>query len=348
MVFYARQKKKMAKGLRIRVGANSSVSRAMGIVGGYLLDSTIGELPSPIHPLVHYGRYANFAQEIFWSDTKAGGLRYLAALAAPIALFGLVPRGWKRETFATYLALGRRSLVQHVEEVLTHLEAGDIAPARRALSMVVGRDTAELTFEAIASALVETLAENFNDAVAATIFWEGVGGNRFSLLHRVANTADAMVGHLNKRYVNFGFVSAKTDDALGYLPARLGSLALILGGGGATLAQVIKIVRLSHSQSRAHPSPNAGLMEATLANMLDVALGGPITYDGVLSDRPKLGGSRGATPADVRRAIEVVDRASLWMVAIGVAIALSPGLKVTTNSNNSYDSGPLAADGSPC
>ncbi len=202
-----------------------------------------------------------------------------------------------------YWGLAARSLG---DETLRASEAPDLEAARRELAMIVGRDTAALDEPEICRACVETVAENCSDAVVAPLFWYALGGPVALWTFKAVSTLDSMVGYRNERYRNLGWASARLDDLLVLIPARLTWLliaasAFLLGerAGGA--------LRIGWRDGRKHPSPNAAWSEAAMAGALGVQLGGPATYGGVASMKPLLGDpDRPIGPRTVRCAVRVM------------------------------------------
>ncbi len=305
-----------------RKGINTWTRRAAVIVAALAADTVIGEAPNSIHPVALYGRTMNFVEEILWTDTLAGGLRYLIAGSALALVAGSASRGLAGEVLGVYTALGRRSLIEHAQKVQETLVEGDLELARKRLSAMVGRDTAELNESAIATAVIESLAENFNDAVVASLIYGNFLGSPGALLHRAVNTLDAMVGHRDRRYYYFGKASARLDDIMGWIPARVGAAALALERPAKSLAVLARARR----EAMAHPSPNAGLLEATMAHLLGVSLGGEATYQGRLSARPTFGPSRPAQPSDIDLAISKVNAATRRLAGALIGIDLLLGL----------------------
>ncbi|MDR0548976.1 MAG: adenosylcobinamide-phosphate synthase CbiB [Deltaproteobacteria bacterium] len=180
-----------------------------------------------------------------------------------------------------------KDLLDHVHKVEEALTQGDLPEARRALSWIVGRDTASLNAEAIRRAEIETLAENFSDGLVAPFFYLALGGPVLAWIYKAANTLDSMVGYKNPAYLYFGRFSAKLDDVLNFLPSRIAALILI---GAAYLAKIDfkGAYRLWRREGRFHSSPNSGQTEAAMAGALGVKLGGPNFYAGLLVDKPEI------------------------------------------------------------
>ena len=217
-----------------------------------------------------------------------------------------------------YWGLATRSLG---DETLQASEASDLKTARRELAMIVGRDTATLDEAEIGRACVETVAENYTDAVVAPLFWFVIGGPVGLWTFKAISTLDSMVGYRNAKYRDLGWASARLDDAAALVPSRL---AWLLIGLAAWIAgeRPGNALRIGWRDGRKHPSPNAGWSEAAMAGALGIQLGGPATYGGVPGFKPLLG-----EPVDpinratVRRSVRVM------RVAATLAVAFAWGVR---------------------
>lgn len=245
---------------------------------------------------------------------RIGGIVTLAATVGTAVAAGLAASrlpGPGRILAAT-LGLAQKSLYDHVVAVAKALEMDDLPAARLAVGKVVGRDTATLHASGVAAAAIESLAESFNDGVVAPAFWLVLGGLPGLYAYKAVNTADSLIGHKEARWMDFGWAAARSDDIMNLAPARLaGALIAAAGGRGWRV-----MLRDAHH----HASPNAGWPEAAMAGALGVRLGGPVAYDGVMTDRPVFGEGPAPTAGDLRRALTLYVRACglLWaMVAVG-------------------------------
>jgi len=214
--------------------------------------------------------------------------------------------------FSTTL-LAQRSLHDHVAAVLRPLTAGDLDGARRAVAHIVGRDTAALDEEGVATAAIESLSESFCDGIVAPAFWFLVAGLPGLLVHKAINTADSSVGHKDERYRHFGWASARADDLMNLIPARIAGLLICVAGLGG--------VRVMFRDAPRHASPNGGWPEAAMAGVLARQLGGTVTYDGELATRALLGGGPRPDAASLRTALGIYWRACvmLWLIVGGLA-----------------------------
>jgi adenosylcobinamide-phosphate synthase len=285
-----------------------------------LVDALCGE-PRRWHPLVGFGRLANFIEAQFYGDVEISRTqRRWRGVVAVLVL--LLPLTWLAWWFATlphighffsalflYLAIGHRSLHQHAQQVIDALGANDLPLARQFTAYMVSRDTDNLDETGISKAVVESVLENGNDAVFATLFWFAVLGAPGAIFLRLSNTLDAMWGYKNQRYEWFGWAAARLDDVLNYIPARLTALTYALLGN---TAQAINCWR---KQAPVWKSPNAGPVMSSGAGALDVQLGGIAIYAQQKIQRPDLGCGRTPQCSDITAAQQLVFRGVvLWLI----------------------------------
>jgi adenosylcobinamide-phosphate synthase len=215
--------------------------------------------------------------------------------------------------------IAQRSLYQHVTDVATALERGGVIAGRAAVAKIVGRDTGALDAAGVARAAIESLAENFSDAVVAPVFWMAIAGLPGVALYKAINTADSMIGHRTPRHEAFGWAAAKLDDLVNLPASRLSALLLV---AAAALNESAAAWRAVLRDASRHRSPNAGYPEAAMAGALGLSLAGPRVYDGVTIDDATMGdGRRDATSADIRRALALYRYADAILIALVAAIA---------------------------
>ena len=216
-----------------------------------------------------------FAGLLFW--LLVTGLMIGTFALLHIVLARLHPAlAWGFDTFVVYQTVAATDLRRHVVAVASALRNGDLPLSRRRLSMIVGRDTADLGESEIARATIESVAESLNDGIIAPLFWAALGGAPTALLYRTANTLDSTVGHRTERQEKFGKVSARLDDALNWIPARITALLFWLLNPRLPWRQVAQVI----TEARTHASPNAGWSEAAMAHTLGLRLGGTNLYHG--------------------------------------------------------------------
>jgi len=276
-----------------------------GLAAGYVADLLLGD-PRRLHPVAGFGQMASRAEAAVYAPTRARGLAYTALLVAGAGAAGeLAARAGPGRpvvlAVATWTALGGSGLVRTAARLADHLEAGDLDGARRALPALCGRDPHALDAAGLSRAALESVAENTSDAVVGALLWGAIAGPGGVLAYRAANTLDAMVGHRTERYADFGWAAARLDDALNWPAARLSAALTVLCAPlvGGSPARTWTMIR---RDGGAHPSPNAGRVEAAFAGALGVRLGGPLAYAGLAELRPTLGDGAAPSAADVRRA----------------------------------------------
>ena len=313
--------------MRLRISGCGGIALPMILVVALLLDAAFGEprwlwdrLP---HPAVLMGRLVG------WCDARfnRGGERKLKGtlVAAGLTFTGLV-LGWLihlipdhgvLEALAVAILVAQKSLVDHVRAVARGLRHS-LAEGRRAVAMIVGRDTAQMTGADISRAAIESAAENLSDGVVAPVFWYLVLGLPGIVAYKLVNTADSMIGHLTPRHQDFGWASARLDDVLNLIPARLTAFLIALTHGWIDPAPILR-------DAPKHRSPNAGWPEAALAPVLNVALSGPRSYNGIRKDYPWVWpeGRRDPGPGDIDAAADALWRVWAVLLAVAVLVALT-------------------------
>lgn len=256
--------------------------------------------------------WPNLARRILGAATLV--LAVLASGGAALLVEGAIRSvagqwSWLLIALAAWPALAQRSLLEHYRPVEAALARGDLPAARRAVGMIVGRDTAQLDEAGIARAGIESLAESFCDGVVAPLFWLVLLGLPGVWAYKAINTADSLIGHPEPPLRAFGWASARSDDLANLVPARLSALFICLAGPGGW-----RVLRRDHAR---HASPNAGWPEAAMAGVLRVRLAGPVRYDDVVADKAWLGDGGEADVAAMRRARMVFVRACglAWILA---------------------------------
>ena len=277
----------------------------IGIVIAFGLDLLVGDPRSWPHPVRWIGALAAAVEGECRRRLGAG----IGAGAVAVAVVLGVVAGvtalslslaaafspWAASAVGVYLlytAIAVRDLAVHGQRVHRALAAGDLAAARRAVAMIVGRETAHLDAAGVARACVESVAENIVDGVTAPLFWGALLGPVGAVAYKAVNTMDSMFGYKNERYLLFGRVAARVDDAANWLPARLTALAVVAAAAllpGMDAAVAWRIWRRDHGN---HASPNSGHSEAAVAGALGVRLGGESRYFGRPVVKPTIGEAR--------------------------------------------------------
>lgn len=286
---------------------------------GMILDWIFGDPVWLYHPVRIIGKLITFLEKHlrkFAGEDEAkllaaGGMMWIlvilcSAVVPALVLYGVssVHKGaaFALECFWCYQLLAARSLGKESSRVYHRLREEDLPGARKAVSMIVGRDTENLTAEGVTKAAVETVAENTNDGVIAPLIYMLIGGPIFGFVYKAINTMDSMTGYKNDRYLYYGRAAAKLDDVAGYLPARISALLMIVAawilgmdGKGA--------YRIWRRDRRKHASPNAAQTEAVCAGALQVELAGDACYFGKIHKKETIGDpKRSIEPRDIVRA----------------------------------------------
>lgn len=298
----------------------------MSLVLALLLDAAMGE-PRLLwsrwpHPAVLMGR------AVGWLDMRlnAGDWRRARGVIAVLVLvlgsgalgiaLAALP-GAFAEVVVGAVLLAQRSLADHVRAVAAALRLS-VAEGRRSVAMIVGRDTAAMDGPAVARGAIESAAENLSDGVVAPAFWMLVGGLPGILIYKAINTADSMIGHRTPRHEAFGWAAARLDDGLNLIPARLTAVLIWLTRPRGGVWGAIR------RDARLHRSPNAGWPEAAMAQVLDVALSGPRSYNGQMQDLPFVHGTgrHEIGPAEIDAAVGVLWRTWAILLVVIAVIAL--------------------------
>jgi adenosylcobinamide-phosphate synthase len=218
--------------------------------------------------------------------------------------------------------IAQRSLHRHVAAVATALEKQGVVAGRCAVGRIVGRDTAALDEAGVARAAIESLAENFSDAVVAPIFWMAIAGLPGAALYKAINTADSMIGHRTPRYAAFGWAAARLDDLVNLPASRLSALLLVAAAAVSSEASAPRAWQAVLRDAPRHRSPNAGYPEAAMAGALGLSLAGPRVYGGVPVEDALMGdGRRDARAGDIRRALALYRYADAILLAFVAASA---------------------------
>lgn len=311
---------------------------ALPLVLGFLLDACIGDPHWMPHPIRLIGRLISSMERsvrVRIHDLRRGGavLAFTVVTlttAAAVVLLRVCYRvhivlGIIAESILVCYLLAARNLRDESMKVCRAAEDGDIEGARKAVSMIVGRDTDVLDRDGILRAAVETVAENTSDGVTAPIFYIMLGGAAFGFFYKAANTMDSMIGYRNEKYAELGYYAAKLDDILNYIPSRLTALlmALVCPLLGLDAKEAFRIWRRDR---RNHASPNSAQTEAACAGALHLRLAGDAYYFGELHHKPYIGDDgRPIEPEDIRRANRLMYAASAAMLVLGALVRCAGG-----------------------
>lgn len=305
------------------------------LVTAILLDLLVGDPRWFPHPVVGIGRLISFLEKRLRRmalDGRTGGIVLLVITAGLtwLAAFAFLKEasaihrwaGFAAGAYISYVCLAARSLHLESKKVADALVRGDMHEARRSLSCIVGRDTAALEEPEIWRALVETVAENTSDGVIAPLFYLMLGGPALGLAYKAVNTLDSMVGYKNERYHRFGWASARFDDVVNFIPARITGLLMTLAAPLVGLSGP-NALQIMFRDGRNHSSPNSGIPEAAAAGALGVRLGGTNSYFGVPVEKPTIGDARKSLSlASYRGAVRLMYGAEVLMAGLWLAFAV--------------------------
>lgn len=305
-------------------------------LAGYLLDLLFGDPYWFPHPVKLMGKLIAVLEKK-WNTKDAETARRRGVLLVITLLFAtfiissavlicayLINRyaGAAVEALLTYTVLAAKSLRTESMKVYRELEKGDLQAARKAVSMIVGRDTECLDEAGVARAAVETVAENTSDGVIAPLFYTAIGGPVLGLLYKAVNTMDSMVGYKNERFLNFGRTAAKLDDIVNFVPARISAAAMIAAAyilgrdySGKDAARIFKRDRFNHA------SPNSAQTESVCAGALRVRLAGDASYFGQIHKKPFIGDDiRPIEYKDIKRANDLMYMTELLCMIAALAL----------------------------
>ncbi|KIL72184.1 adenosylcobinamide-phosphate synthase CbiB [Bacillus badius] len=307
----------------------------------FFLDRLIGDPPHLPHPVRWIGSLIHFLEQRLnkGTDRREKGVIMLflvlfvtgtASFLLVFAFYRLHPAaGVAAEAIIIASTIACRSLKEAGLSVYQPLKSGDMKEARIKLSYIVGRDTERLDEGEITRGAIETIAENTSDGVTAPLFWALIGGAPGAMLYRAINTCDSMVGYQNERYKQFGWASARVDDLVNWLPARLTSLLMLCSFPESPYSKKC-VWQIVSRDAKKHPSPNSGWCEAAVAGLLGIQLGGVNTYKGQVSHRAEMGEPfRQKTAEDIVLANRIMERSSflfllmMWIGGIGYEVARS-------------------------
>ncbi len=188
--------------------------------------------------------------------------------------------------YLIYTCIAARNLSDEAKKVISSLRV-NLNEGRKSLLWIVGRDTEKLTEKEVIRATVETVAENTSDGVIAPLFYTMIFGITGGIVYKFVNTMDSMIGYKNEKYLDFGYLAAKTDDMLNLIPARLTEILMIISAPKET--DKTRSFQIVKRDGRNHKSPNSGYPESAVAGILKVQLGGSSSYKGVLVQKPTIG-----------------------------------------------------------
>lgn len=308
-------------------------SRAVGLLIGYGIDRVFAD-PRRWHPVAGFGTTALHVERVLYRDSRAAGIVHALALIGSAAAIGIASSraaarlGAPAETIlvaaATWAALGGTTLSNVGGHMADRLENEDLVGARALLPSLCGRDPESLDSDGLARAALESIAENTSDAAVGVVVWGAYAGVTGILAYRASNTLDAMVGYRSEKYLRFGWAAARIDDVMNLVPARATGLATVLAAP-MVHGSPVDAARMWRRDASKHPSPNAGVAEASAAGALGVRLGGRTQYRHGTENRPTLGDGASPTARDLRRAVTLSTRVQELSVIASAVVAIAVG-----------------------
>ncbi len=313
------------------------------LLSGFGLDLLLGDPHSFPHPVVAIGKLISALEKLLRrlfpatrnGERLAGGILWVLVVSVsagiPALLLWLCRSispwlGLAAESVMCWQILAAKSLRTESMKVCRALSAGDTEGARHAVSMIVGRDTARLDRQGIARAAVETVAENTSDGVVAPMVFLAIGGAPLGFFYKAVNTMDSMLGYIEPPYRDFGFVPAKMDDVMNYLPARLSGL-LMLAAGTLLGMDARNGWRIFRRDRYNHASPNSAQTESVCAGLLGLRLAGDAWYHGALHKKPYIGDPlREVEPEDIPRACRLLYGTAFLSLALCALVRLAAGM----------------------
>lgn len=318
------------------------MNHIIAIVLAYIIDAIVGDPRSWPHPVKWVGSAIQY-MEMKWNhgnNRKRKGVEMLLIIIVVTFLMSLVILllayqihivfGIVIEAILIATTIAQKGLKDASMHVYKPLVEKDIHQAQRNLKEIVGRDTANLSEKDIVRGTVETVAENTSDGITAPLFWAFIGGAPLALVYRAVNTCDSMVGYQNERFTDFGWASAKFDDIINFLPARMTAFIMLMSNKrrGSRLLHTWSLIR---QDAKEHASPNSGWLEATVAYLLQVELGGVNYYAGVKKQSALIGtlqeNNVDLQPSHIKKTVTVMQKTVLvclsFIVLGGIIIALA-------------------------
>ncbi|MDB5055374.1 MAG: cobalamin biosynthesis protein CobD [Bacilli bacterium] len=281
---------------------------AMMLIAAILIDWLIGDPAWPTHPVIYMGKLIRWLEGKWRSplplQTKAAAAKFHGVLLTLVTVFiccGLMWLtvwlcrsinpwlGYAVNTWFISTTIAIKGLKAAALLVYRPLRKGDLIAVRKYVGYIVGRDTAVLDEQEAVRATIETVAENIVDAVVSPLFYALLGGAPLAVMYRASNTLDSMVGYKNETYLHFGWASARLDDLLNWVPARMTGLLLVISAIPGRTISMLGAWKSMRKFAHLHPSPNSGIPESAVAGALGIELGGRNYYGGIVSDRARMG-----------------------------------------------------------
>lgn len=305
------------------------------VMAAFGVDLLLGDPRWLPHPVKFIGRFAAALESPLRrmvSNARVAGIFAVLAVLSVTGLtaFLLVAGASRLHPVAgdaisialLYTCFAGRDLARHSQQVYRALADDDLPEARRRVAMLVGRDTEHLDESEIVRGAVESVAENMVDGVTAPLFFAVLGGPVGAMLYKAVNTLDSTFGYKNERYLYFGWASARLDDVVNYIPARI-TAPLVAVASALLGLRPMGAWQMFLRDGRKHPSPNSGLTEAAVAGALGVQLGGVNSYFGIPSERPRMG-----DPDQILQRAHIPQANMLMLLTSALALMIFAGIRL--------------------
>ncbi|MNC00625.1 cobalamin biosynthesis protein [compost metagenome] len=305
---------------------------ALVLLAAYVIDRIVGDPRNLPHPVIGMGKAITALERAIrrlWSRPQslrragvllplcvAGGAWALTAILLWLLSYISPWLVWIAEVWLISTTIASKGLKDAGMAVYVELQKGDLPAARKALGMIVGRDTTSLDAPEIVRGTVETVAENIVDAIISPLFYALIGGAPLAMAYRAVNTLDSMVGYKNDKYRDLGWASARLDDVANFIPARITALLLALCAGMLRL-DWRRCLQMVKRDAHLHPSPNSGYPESAVAGALGIRLGGENVYHGVASFRAYMG-----DPVRTMEPNDIIQTSRMMMLCSSIFVGL--------------------------
>ncbi|MBU1122831.1 MAG: adenosylcobinamide-phosphate synthase CbiB [Candidatus Omnitrophota bacterium] len=301
------------------------------IILGYTMDLIFGDprwMPHPVKIIGTVITKLEFVIRKFILNKRFAGI-ILAIII--IGLSWLIPfllikfaasihkyAGWGISAVLIYTTLSIKDLKVHAISIYSALKNKNLVKAKEKISMMVGRDTENLSETEIIRATVETIAENTVDGIISPLFFAFLGGAPMAIAYKAVNTLDSMVGYKNKKYIDFGWASAKIDDLANFIPARISALIIPISSW-LLRERGIKSWRIALRDGKKNSSPNSGIPQSATAGALGIQLGGKCSYHGLTINKPLIGDKINLlTPEHIKKSIKISHMCGILTILTGL------------------------------
>ena len=312
------------------------ISQTITVLFAWILDAVFGDPEKMPHPVRIIGSLIQLTEKwtrkAFTNKKMAGALTGLLVTGISFFVTFIIINfaasinlmiGAAVSIIIIFTCLSTRSLSNEAQEIMSSLNSGDVEAARLKLAGIVGRDVDGLDQEQIIRATVETVSENTVDGIISPLFYVFIGGAPLAMAFKAVNTLDSMIGYKNKKYIEFGWFSARLDDVANFIPARLSLVLIAFACLFLYPSRVLNVIRTGISDGRNSTSPNSGYPEACFAAAIGIQLGGESSYNGVVLKKPLIGENNCENePEDISKAIRLMWFSSVSTLSVFAGLSI--------------------------